>query len=448
MIHEVRSDEGGKHINNYGIDTYSNIEAKDYNFRVQRIEEALSLLDDTERVLTGLDTNLAEQGTRSKKVSATQYVKLYAGLVWTRRKINHLEQLIGKIVSKLSLIANPRSNVTNKKKKHGVYLSEFVAKPSLIKDKVRIESKPNNNVRRRISQQASGRKSMIQQTSDNVHHKKTTRMGISYDTNANLNKYGNKTVTNLNFESKYTVADSKVIFSVTETPVQLKFTAENTNPIRTTINTMMNKYSTRDDSRANKKPNGVTKPTLVDKFPVLDSWASLTTQVPGSSERSKGTFVTIKPKFTRVVPPNALSTSLEASPQSVLGTPEATIGDSAHSNKGSQSYTTTNSMNANRIHKSHKNIGFKTGEPNRIQNEMLPTLGSLGLIIKGRTQENSIVAPSAMEDARNLRHVKPVKNVISKWHLAELRNRILHQEYLQAAMRRHKQNENSILSPR
>ena len=106
-----------------------------YNFRVQRIEESLSLLDDTERVLEALESHLYNNSS-SIKMSGSEFVKLYAGLAWVKRKIRHLESLATKVSSKLSLIRHSINQMTKSRLEKGMRLSEHAVTPGVTRRKI------------------------------------------------------------------------------------------------------------------------------------------------------------------------------------------------------------------------------------------------------------------------------------------------------------------------
>ena len=115
-----------------------------FNFRVRRIEETLSLLDDTERVLETLETHL-DKNASSSEMSGSEFVKLYAGLVWIKRKIRHLESLTTKVSSKLSLIRHTINMMTRSGLDKGMRLSEHALKSDVTRWRVGSKRSGNNS---------------------------------------------------------------------------------------------------------------------------------------------------------------------------------------------------------------------------------------------------------------------------------------------------------------
>ena len=115
-----------------------------FNFRVRRIEETLSLLDDTERVLERLETHL-DRNASSSEMSGSEFVKLYAGLVWIKRKIRHLESLTTKVSSKLSLIRHTINMMTRSGLDKGMRLSEHALKSDVTRRRVGSKRSGNNS---------------------------------------------------------------------------------------------------------------------------------------------------------------------------------------------------------------------------------------------------------------------------------------------------------------
>ena len=344
-----------------GAGASSKVDVRDYIFRVTRIEEALSLLDDTERVLTGLDTNLAEGGAVSNKMPGTHYVKLYAGLVWTRKKISHLEKLIGKIVSRLSLVGSTRPQTSQHNNNDGVYLSEFKAKSAVVKDKIQVDSKRNGRIKTRIIKPTSIKemnragKSSLDQSITIKPRRKTGKV-------ANNIVYSTKQVTNPQLSKRIPVLQTKTYNSVTSRPAKVQpstvFTKSTKASAKTESVYSVKEFRRNDNilNQVNKGSTQAAKTTLVNKFPVVDSWALRTTSVPRDLTGHSNNIADLSSKSllkaNRVVPPNALPWSPEKMPEPVPITRTVTMAHTTYSVKDRKPQT-TNSVKDRKSHKTN-----------------------------------------------------------------------------------------------
>ena len=347
-----------------GAGASSKGDVRDYIFRVTRIEEALSLLDDTERVLTGLDTNLAEGGAANNKMPGTHYVKLYAGLVWTRKKISHLEKLIGKIVSRLSLVGSTRRQIRKHNNNDGVYLSEFKANSAVVKDKIQVDDKGNARINTRIIKPTS-----IKEV--NRVGKSSQDQSITIQPRSKIGKvannivYSNKHVTNPQLSKRITVLHTKTYNSVTSRPVKVQpstmFTKSTKASAKTESVYSLKEFRRNDNilNQVNKGSTQAAKTTLVNKFPVVDSWALRTTSIPRDLTGHSNNIADLSSKSllksNRVVPPNALPWSPEKMPEPVPITRTVTMAHTTNSVKDRKPQTT----NAVKDRKSHTTNSVK-----------------------------------------------------------------------------------------
>ena len=504
-------------------DTLVKNEKKDFNFRVRRIEEALLLLDDTERVLSGLERNFDENPI-NKKMSGLQYVKVYSGLVWTKRKIRHLEKLINKIVSKLYVAVNARKNIAGSPEDQGVYMSEYEAKNSLIKSKVRIDNKTPSKERNGVGN-PSGQKSKHTELV-----RKLTTNAVRYTTNRNvkskeeLNHYS---LTNAKTrgtdpveqnDARYTKIVRNIKSNVTERPVTLNTRARKRGKFITASDTNRDKYFM---TVTNKKDNSSTehrnakvdsKTLLANKFPALGSWGNKYTQkginIKGAKSKSSPvlapnampwsppvqssstntssnssytrsgttsklfqtrtiTHPTMKPavqsrsKFSAgVATSKSTRTNSKNSPQKnknghnsikLQRTKKTTTivkpndrterKDSSKSGELFNAKIKERSKTSAKKYHTDKKTGFKVADSNVIQKEIMPTLNALGLAAGSRLAKQTALP------VLNANSLPPrLKNyALSKWMRAEIRNRILHKEYLQSALAEHSRNENSVI---
>ena len=329
-----------------GAGASSKVDVRDYIFRVTRIEEALSLLDDTERVLTGLDTNLAEGGAANNKMPGTHYVKLYAGLVWTRKKISHLEKLIGKIVSRLSLVGSTRRQIRKHNNNDEVYLSEFKATSAIVKDKIQVDSKGNGKIKTRIIKPTS-----IKEV--NRADKSSLDQSITIKPRGKTGKnivYSNKQVTNPQLSKRITVLHTKTYNSVTSRPAKVQpstmFTKSTKARAKTESVHSVKEFRKNANilNQVNKGSTQAAKTTLVNKFPVVDSWALRTTSVPRDLTGNSNNIADLSSKSllkpNRVVPPNSLPWSPEKMPEPVPITRTVTMAHTTYSVKDRKPQTT------------------------------------------------------------------------------------------------------------
>ena len=368
-----------------GVGASSKVDVRDYIFRVTRIEEALSLLDDTERVLTGLDTNLAEGGAANNKMPGTHYVKLYAGLVWTRKKISHLEKLIGKIVSRLSLVGGTRPQIRKHNNNDGVYLSEFKAESAVVKDKIQVDSKGNGRINNRIVKPTSIKevnragKSSLDQSITIKPRSKTGKV-------ANNIVYSNKQVSNPQLSKRITVLQTKTYDSVTNRPAVVQpstiFTKSKKASARTESVYSVKEFRRNDNilNQVNKGSTQAAKTTLVNRFPVVDSWALRTTSKPRDLTGHSNSIADLSSKSllkaNRVVPPNALPWSPEKMPEPVPITRTVTNAHTTNSVKDRKPQT-INSVKDRKSHTANSVKDRKSHTTNSVKDRKPQTTNSV-----------------------------------------------------------------------
>ena len=361
-------------------------DVRDYIFRVTRIEEALSLLDDTERVLTGLDTNLAEGGAANNKMPGTHYVKLYAGLVWTRKKISHLEKLIGKIVSRLSLVGSTPRQIRKHNNNDGVYLSEFKAKSAVVKDKIQADSKGNGRINTRIIKPTSI-KEVNRAGKSSLDQSITIQPRSKIGKVANNIVYSNKKVTNPQLSKRITVVHTKTYNnSVTSRPAKVQpstmFTKSTKASAKTESVYSVKEFRRNDNilNQVNKESTQAVKTTLVNKFPVVDSWALRTTSIPRDLTGNSNNIADLSSKSllkgNRVVPPNALPWSPEKMPEPVPITRTVTLAHTTNSVNDRKSHT-TNSVKDRKSYTTNSVKDRKSHTTNSVKDRKSPTTNSV-----------------------------------------------------------------------
>ena len=409
-----------------GAGASSKGDVRDYIFRVTRIEEALSLLDDTERVLTGLDTNLAEGGAANNKMPGTHYVKLYAGLVWTRKKISHLEKLIGKIVSRLSLVGRTPRQIRKHNNNDGVYLSEFKAKSAVVKDKIHVDSKGNGRINTRIIKPTSIKevnragKSSLDQSITIQPRSKTGKV-------ANKIVYSNKQVTNPQLSKRITVLHTKTYNSVTSRPVKVQpstmFTKSTKASAKTESVYSVKEFGKNDNilNQVNKGSTQAEKTTLVNKFPVVDSWALRTTSVPRDLTGHSNNIADLSSKSllkaNRVVPPNALPWSPEKMPEPVPITRKVTMAHTTNSVKDRKPQTT----NSIKDRKSHTTNSVKDRKPQTtysIKDKKSPSTNSVKDMIAHATNSVKDMQAHATNSVKDMNSHKTNSVKFRKSHTA------------------------------
>ena len=376
-----------------GVSASSKVDVRDYIFRVTRIEEALSLLDDTERVLTGLDTNLAEGGAANNKMPGTHYVKLYAGLVWTRKKISHLEKLIGKIVSRLSLVGSTPRQIRKHDNNDGVYLSEFKAKSAVVKDKIQIDSKGNGRINTPIIKPTSI-KEVNRAGKSRLDQRITIQPRSKIGKVANNIVYSNKQVTNPQLSKRITVVHTKTYNSVTSRPANVQpstmFTKSTKASAKTESVYSGIEYRRNDNilNQVNKGSTQAAKTTLVNKFPVVDSWALRTTSLPRDLTGHSNNIAHLSSKSllkaNRVVPPNALPWSPEKMPEPVPITRTVTLAHTTNLVKDRKPQT-TNSVKDRKYHTTNSVKDRKSQTTNSVKDRKSHTTNSVKDMIADAT---------------------------------------------------------------
>ena len=449
----------------------------EFNFRVRRIEETLSLLDDTERVLDALETHL-DKNSNSSKISGSEYVKLYAGLVWTKRKIRHLESLITKVSSKLSLIRHTNNKITRSKIDKGMRLSEYASKSAATKRK--LGSKDNEaNADKYVK--------TVVELRNNAKERPVYRMAAEKERKAAKSDNKRNRI-NTNIETKTTKAASAVekTDNAKNTHLVAKFPALNSWRL-TTLNTT-NSITSRRDGSVKPSLKGTPQVLAPNSMP----W-SPDTDIKPESPTIHVTRPTRKPKVGQprlTKKPNFVKTKKMSGREN-----NARIVQ----NKDSLYITNGVTTAVTKAPKEINEIDFSTRR--RTQNEIFPTLGVLGIVGASSRKKNSITVPKQKDPvtspkqtsvtasnhkdsviAKKLSKATPLMSLVaqlkasntsevnklkpnnrakslaaklralsraggpmSKWVLAELKNRILHQQYMRtAALKERNQNKTKV----
>ena len=212
-----------------------------YNFRVQRIEESLSLLDDTERVLEALESHLYNNSS-SIKMSGSEFVKLYAGLAWVKRKIRHLESLATKVSSKLSHIRHSINQMTKSRLEKGMRLSEHAVTPGVTRREI---GAPGVSTRK-------------------INPSGVTKQTVDTQRRGNENEKYEKRIVAIRNEDK-----ERPVYRMAARRHEIEVKQSGGSRKRKVI--MANKRVTKVNN-AVKKTDNAKSTQLVAKFPALDSW--------------------------------------------------------------------------------------------------------------------------------------------------------------------------------